>query len=127
MSDLKDDTAEMNTETAVGATDVKPADKPGDWMEQPQTLANGVHALIGYGVLLTVVLLTHRSPNVAAWVGGVQGALAIFVLAKEYFYDLREETGETMRSSTIDALGYLVGNVVAWGVWGLAWRMGVWP
>ena len=42
--------------------------------------------------------------------------LYVFVLVKEYWYDLRYETGETVETSTEDVLGWLVGGLVAWGV-----------
>lgn len=83
--------------------------KPGDWMENPQTLANIGHALAGACVVLTTVLFTH------SWrtIGIVEALLTAYVLGKEYWYDLRYETGETVGSSTEDALGYLVGDVWA--------------
>lgn len=90
-------------------------DKPGDWMENVQNLADGVHFALSYGVLLTTFYFT----NSWWWIGGVEAFLTAFVLAKEYWYDLRYETGETWKSSTIDALGWLVGNGVCWGVYSL--------
>ena len=97
--------------------------KPGDWMENVQNLADGVHAALSYAVLLTTVFFTHNW----WWIGGVEVFLVVFVLVKEFYYDLRYETGETMRSSTIDALGWLVGNIVCWIVLGLAHWRGIWP
>lgn len=84
--------------------------KPGDWMENVQNLANIGHALAGYAVLLTVVLFSH------AWLAVliVEALLVVYVLVKEFWYDLRYETGETIASSAEDALGYLVGNAVSW-------------
>lgn len=98
--------------------------KPGDWMEKPQTLANGVHAALGYSVLLTTAFLAHAS---WWWLGGVEVFLFVFVLVKEGWYDLRYETGETWRSSLEDAAGWFIGNGLAWGVIGAASRLGVWP
>jgi hypothetical protein len=46
----------------------------------------------------------------------VQAVLAFYVLGKEYGYDLKYETGETLRSSTEDAIGYLVGSAIGWAV-----------
>ena len=92
--------------------------KPGDWMESAQNLANIGHALAGYAVLVTANLFTRNGVPITI----VEGLLAAYVLGKEYIYDLREETGETFASSTEDALGYLVGNAVAWLPVLLAWR-----
>ena len=83
--------------------------KPGDWMENPQNLANLGHALAGYAVLVTALLFTSKWLPLAV----VEALLVVYVLTKEFWYDLKYETGETMRSSTIDALGYLVGNILA--------------
>ncbi len=83
--------------------------KPGDWMENPQNLANIGHALAGYAVLVTALLFTSKWLPLAI----VEVLLTVYVLTKEFWYDLKYETGETVRSSTIDALGYLIGNIVA--------------
>jgi hypothetical protein len=83
--------------------------KPGDWMENPQNLANIGHALAGYAVLLTAIFFTSSWLPLAI----IEVLLAVYVLTKEFWYDLKYETGETMRSSTIDALGYLIGNILA--------------
>lgn len=90
--------------------------KPGDWMESVQTLANIGHALGGMVVLLTTLLFTHRWYIVAV----MEILLAIYVIVKEFWYDLRFESGETLNSSAEDALGYLVGTVIAWCLVGLA-------
>ena len=92
--------------------------KPGDWMENKQTIADLGHALGGYGVLITVSLFTR------AWLPIliVEVLLATYVLGKEFWYDLRYESGETLASSTEDALGYLAGNAVAWLPVLLAWH-----
>lgn len=102
-------------------------DKPGDWMENSQTLANGVHAALSYGILLTTAFLAHTSSHLWWWIGGVEVFLLAFVLVKEFWYDLRFETGETIATSTEDALGWLIGNVIAWAVLGLAHWRAVWP
>ncbi len=90
--------------------------KPGDWMENPQNLANIGHALGGMVVLLATLLFTYRWYVVAT----VEILLTVYVIVKEFWYDLRYETGETLKSSAEDALGYLVGTVIAWGFVGLA-------
>ena len=46
----------------------------------------------------------------------VEMALTLYVIVKEYFIDLAGESGETLGSSTIDALGYLMGNLAAWAL-----------
>lgn len=84
----------------------------GDWMKSPSFLANAGHFLAGYAVLLTAVLFT-RSPDALFW---VEVALAAYVLGKEYVVDLLYESGETLWSSTVDALGYLIGNLAAWAL-----------
>jgi hypothetical protein len=98
--------------------------KPGDWMEDKQTLANGVHAALSYSILLTTAFLAHASWR---WIGGIEAFLVVFVTVKEAWYDLKYETGETWQSSLEDAIGWLVGNILAWGVIGLAYWLGVWP
>lgn len=102
-------------------------DKPGDWMENSQTLANGVHAALSYGILLTTAFLAHTSPYLWWWIGGVEAFLLVFVTVKEAWYDLKYETGETWQSSAEDAFGWLVGNAIAWVVLGLAHLRTVWP
>jgi hypothetical protein len=93
--------------------------KPGDWMENPQNLANIGHALAGYSVLLTVVLFSHHWLPIAI----VEGLLVTYVMTKEFWYDLKYETGETVKSSAVDALGYLIGNAIAWALVLFAWRL----
>jgi hypothetical protein len=96
--------------------------KPGDWMENAQNLADGVHCAIGMGVLVITALFAHRwLPFLVA-----EGMLVPFVLVKEYWYDLKYETGETVRSSTVDALGYLIGNAAGWLLLFVAAECGTW-
>ncbi len=90
----------------------------GDWMKNPEWLANAGHFLAGASVLLVASLFTRS----AAWLGGVEASLFSLVIIKEYVVDLRYESGEDVRSSTVDALGYLAGNLVAIGLVWLAWR-----
>jgi hypothetical protein len=96
--------------------------EPGDWGENFTIQSAGDHFAIGCGAIVVTMLFVHTwAPFL--W---VQPLLVLFVLLKEYVYDLREETGETWRSSTVDALGYLAGNVVGWGLLLLAWHLGTW-
>ena len=60
---------------------------PGDWMENKQNLADGVHFGLSYGILLTTVVFAVKSPNFWWWIGGVEVFLAAFVLIKEFWYD----------------------------------------
>ena len=92
---------------------------PGDWMENASIESSGCHVLLGAMTLVVAALFT-ADPKPIFW---TEVGLLLFVLAKEYGYDLREESGETWKSSTVDALGYLVGNLLAWGVVLLAWRL----
>lgn len=102
-------------------------DKPGDWMEVPQNLANGVHFFLSGYVLLLTAFFTRLC--VSRWwvIGGVELFLVVFVLAKEFWYDLKYETGETVATSAEDALGWLFGNLFTWAVIGLAHWTGLWP
>lgn len=97
--------------------------KPGDWMENKQNLANGVHCALSYAILLTTAFLSRGSLK---WILAIEIALTIFVLVKEYWYDLRYETGETIKTSTEDALGWLIGNGIAWTVIAIACWVGIW-
>lgn len=95
---------------------------PGDWGENFTVQSAGDHAAIGAGVVIVTALFAH-SWAPFEW---VEPLLVLFVLLKEYAWDLREETGETVKSSTVDALGYLAGNVIGWGLLLLAWHLGTW-
>lgn len=94
-----------------------PTQKPGDWMENAQTLANIGHFLGGYVIPLTLAFISYVFFK-HAWAPPivVQVMLATYVLVKEYWYDLKYETGETFASSTEDVLGYLFGSIVAWAL-----------
>ena len=78
-------------------------------MEDKQNLANGVHFLLGYAILFTACVFGHL---IAIAIASV--ILAPAVLIKEFWYDLRYETGETKKTSIEDALGYAAGMVLAW-------------
>jgi hypothetical protein len=82
---------------------------PLDYFKSLPWLANVGHFLAGYSVVLTAAFWGTRTAEL--WVTGL---LAAYVLVKEYFLDLRYESGETVDSSTIDALGYTLGVMVAW-------------
>jgi hypothetical protein len=83
---------------------------PLDFLKSPQWCANGVHFLLGYAVLLTTAWWTSDKLTIFA----VALFLYAFVLVKEYAIDLRFESGETIASSSEDALGYFAGSIVAW-------------
>lgn len=86
--------------------------KPGDWMKSPVWLANIGHFLAGYAVILTACVFARTVEPLLV----TQGIFTLIVLAKEYIIDLAEESGETVLSSTIDALGYFIGNIAGWAV-----------
>jgi hypothetical protein len=94
----------------------------GDLMENKQVEAAGDHAAIGGGVIAITMMFSH------SWLPFliVEGLLIPFVLWKEFWYDLHSEDGETLTSSTQDALGYLAGNVLAWSLLLLAHHLGTW-
>jgi hypothetical protein len=83
--------------------------KPTYWMKDPQVLANIGHVLGGYAVLITAAMFTRDLRLLSE----VEAAMAVYVLFKEYWFDLRYEDGETFASSTEDAAGYLIGSVSA--------------
>jgi hypothetical protein len=94
----------------------------GDWMKSDAWLANIGHVLGGAVVTLVAVLFTReRLP--LEW---VEGSFVGYVLVKEYVIDLKYESDETVGSSTIDAVGYMVGNALAWGLVAWAHALGRW-
>ena len=95
---------------------------PADWMENKQVLAGGCHAAIGSWCVWIPALFAH------SWLPFlvVQAVLVPYVLAKEFWWDLKYEAGENMTTSTQDALGYLAGNVLAWSLLLLAHHLGTW-
>jgi hypothetical protein len=95
-------------------TNPVPAPKPGDWMENAQTLANGVHCFLCYSIVFTNWMMSLGNHHQFWWIVGLEFFLIVFVLVKEYWYDLNYETGETLYTSTEDALGWLSGNILAW-------------
>lgn len=94
--------------------------RPLDFFKSLGWLANVGHVLAGYGAILTVGLWSpgERSLNLA-W-----AALLVYVGLKEYVLDLLFESGETVGSSTVDAIGYVVGALVASGE---LWARAAWP
>lgn len=94
--------------------------KPGDWMKSEPWLANVGHVLGGYGAILTAWTLTHVTWHIiATWCAGTAAALV-----KEYIIDLREESDETVLSSTVDFVGYVAGAGVATGLIEIARALG---
>ena len=79
---------------------------PLDFLKSVTWLANVGHFLGGYAVMLTVAYW-HGSLETWGW------ALFGYVLVKEYVVDLLFESGETVGSSTVDALGYALGAAAA--------------
>jgi len=76
-----------------------------DWMKSETWLANVGHVLAGYGAILTAWAFTHATVHlVDTWI-----ALTIYAILKEYVFDLRFESGETVLSSTVDFVGYIGG------------------
>jgi hypothetical protein len=87
---------------------------PLDWSKSVPWLANVGHLMAGGHVALITWLFTHSKEMI--WI--VEVIFFITILTKEYVADLLWESGETVGSSTIDALGWFGGNAVAWGlVW----------
>jgi hypothetical protein len=85
------------------------APKPGDWMESLQNVADLGHFAAGYGVAVSC-FPTHTWWRILI----VEIVFLTLVGWKEFVYDLKNETGETVGSSTEDALGYVLGNVMGW-------------
>jgi len=87
-----------------------------DWSKSVPWLANVGHLMAGAHVALITRLFTHSKETI--WI--VEAILFIVILLKEYVADLLWESGETVGSSTIDALGWFGGNAVGWGLIALA-------
>lgn len=77
----------------------------GDFMKSESFLANVGHVLAGALVAVTAVLFTHN-PVLLTLVGAL---FLVYVGLKEFWFDLKYESGETLGSSAIDAVGYLGG------------------
>jgi hypothetical protein len=71
----------------------------------PKVAYQGVHALIGYGAVVTAALKLHH----AAW-----GFLAVlvFALIKEFIIDIFGAEHDSFKSSLQDFTFYMVGAVV---------------
>jgi hypothetical protein len=82
-----------------------PAPGVADWMKSEAWLANVGHVLAGYAVILTAWAFTHTT----LYLLDTWGALVAYAILKEYVFDLRYESGETVLSSTIDFVGYIGG------------------
>ena len=97
-------------------------------MKSPAFLANAGH--VGWGLALTLLAVffapvwrAHPVYVPAIW----QVIFSPVVLFKEYFIDLRYESDEDVASSSVDAIGWHAGAVVAWGVALLGHALGIWP
>ena len=93
----------------------------GDFMKSPAWLANVGHVMAGALVALVAVLFSHR-PEVLFW---VEVLFFVYVAMKEFVIDLHLESNETIASSTVDAVGYIGGNVAGWGL--VAWAYAIGP
>ncbi len=71
----------------------------------PEVAYQGVHALIGYGVVLTAGFKLHH------WVYGLLAVL-VFALVKEFIIDIFGTEHDSFRSSLKDFGFYMVGATV---------------
>jgi hypothetical protein len=94
----------------------------GDWMKTVQWEANAGHFLAGIAVLTITTLFTHSGLPI----GIVEGVFFACVGVKEFWFDLRYESGESIASSAEDAAGYAFGNLVALALVALAQHLGTW-
>lgn len=68
----------------------------------PETAYQGVHALIGYGAVLTAAFTVHHW-----WYGFL--AVLVFALVKEFLIDIFGKEHDSFRSSLKDFVFYMVG------------------
>ena len=85
---------------------------PADWMKSAAWMANAGHFLAG----LSVLLVAHTFSHAAGPLSIVSALFVTYALGKEYWFDLRYESGEDVASSTVDFVGYIAGHVVAWAL-----------
>ncbi len=71
----------------------------------PEVAYQGVHALIGYGAVLTATFLFHH------WVYGFLALLA-FALVKEFIIDIFGKEHDSFMSSLKDFAFYMLGAAV---------------
>ncbi len=71
----------------------------------PESAYQGVHALIGYGVVLTAAYAAHR------WIYGFLAVL-VFALLKEFVIDIFGKEHDSFRSSLKDFVFYMIGAAV---------------
>jgi hypothetical protein len=72
----------------------------------PAVAYQGVHALIGYGVVLTAACIWHH------WMYGFVAVL-LFALIKEFVIDMFGPEHDSFRSSLVDFIFYMLGAGVA--------------
>lgn len=89
---------------------------PADWMKSEAWLANVGHLMAGALVALITRLFTHAPETIAI----VESFFVLYVILKEFWFDLTYESGEDIGSSALDAAGYVAGNLVGWGLIALA-------
>lgn len=101
--------------------------KPGDFMKDPTFLATMGH--IGWGAVVMLIAAALAPVSKHPWLvlGIVQLVLVAGIAFKEYVIDLREESNETVASSTVDFFGWMGGSSLAWAVVGLEITLRVWP
>ncbi len=68
----------------------------------PAVAYQGVHALIGYGAVLTAAFRFHH------WTYGLFAVL-VFALAKEFVIDIFGKEHDSFASSLVDFVFYMVG------------------
>ena len=83
-----------------------------DWMKSEAWLSNMGHLMAGALVVLITTLFT-RAPSVIVL---VESLFVLYVILKEFWFDLTYESGEDLGSSALDAAGYVAGNLVGWGL-----------
>ena len=82
------------------------------WIDDPLTWADSAHLFGACTVVTTGWVLSNWRVGLV-----VQVVLIIFALGKEYWYDLKDEEGETIKSSRRDFLGYVAGSILAWAIY----------
>jgi hypothetical protein len=79
----------------------------GDWMKSYGFVVAMGHGLAGYGVVVTAAFFWGAHAALFALI-----ALVPVALVKEYVIDLKVESDETAKSSTIDFLEYMAGALL---------------
>jgi hypothetical protein len=93
-----------------------------DWMKSVGWLSSIGHVMAGMLVVLVTALFTHREDHFVL----VECLFMVYVLVKEYIVDLHFESDEDVLSSTIDAAGYVGGNLLGLSLLAWAHAVGGW-